>query len=134
MNSFRINSSGKMRRGGFSLVEATFSIGLLSFGFLTLAPLLALGLKSARLAQDDRATAQIATTLMQEAQQGTLAPGPVYLDFEGAACNSGQAAYTVQSTSQTVTGSASLTRLTLQVTPVGAPDRARTYALVFQAP
>jgi uncharacterized protein (TIGR02598 family) len=134
MNSFRINSGGKKQRGGFSLVEATFSIGLLSFGFLTLAPLLALGLKSARSAQDDRATAQIAQTLMQEVQQGTLAPGTNYFDFEGNTCSSAQAAYTAQSTSQAVTGSASLTRTSVQVTPLGAPDHARTYALVFQAP
>jgi type II secretory pathway pseudopilin PulG len=72
MNSFRIRSVGKKQRGGFSLVEATFSIGLLSFGFLTLAPLLALGLKTARHARDDRATAQIAQTLIEDAKQGTL--------------------------------------------------------------
>ena len=40
MNSFCIGSGKKKQRGGFSLVEATFSIGLLSVGFLTLAPLL----------------------------------------------------------------------------------------------
>ena len=134
MNSFRIILGGKKQRGGFSLVEATFSIGLLSFGFLTLAPLLALGLKSARVAQDDRATAQIAQTLMQEAQQGTLAIGTNYLDFQGNTCSPAQAAYTALGTSQTITGSASLNRLTVQVTPLGAPDHARTYALVFQAP
>ena len=134
MNSFRIGSGEKKRRGGFSLVEATFTIGLMSFGFLTLAPLLALGLKTARLARDDRATAQIAQTLIEEARQGTLAAGTVYLDFEGAACGSAQAAYTAQSTSLPITGSASLTRLTLQVTPLGAPDRVRIYAVVFQTP
>jgi uncharacterized protein (TIGR02598 family) len=134
MNSFRIGSGEKKRRGGFSLVEATFSIGLMSFGFLTLAPLLALGLKTARLARDDRATAQIAQTLIEEARQGTLASGTVYLDFEGAACGSAQAAYTAQSTSLPITGSASLTRLTLRVTPLGAPDRVRIYAVVFQIP
>ncbi len=98
-----------------------------------LAPLLALGLKSARNAQDDRATAQIAQTLTQEAQQGTLPTGTIYLDFQGVPCSASQAAFTVQSTSQSIAGDASLTRLTVQVTPVGAPDRARTYALVFQA-
>ena len=134
MNSFRIYSGVKKQRGGFSLVEATFTIGLMSFGFLALAPLLALGLKTARLARNDRATAPIAQTLVEEARQGTLAPGTVYLDFEGAPCNSAQAAYTAQSTSQTVAGSASLTQLTLRVTPLGAPDRARIYAVVFQAP
>jgi uncharacterized protein (TIGR02598 family) len=119
-------------------VEATFSIGLLSFGFLALAPLLAMGLKTARLARNNRATAQIAQTLIEEAKQGTLAPGTVYLDIQGTVLNSANsiqmAAYTAQSTSQTVAGSASLTRLTLRIAPLGAPDRARIYAVVFQAP
>src|SRR5476649_771935 len=135
MKSFRIRSGEKKQRGGFSLVEATFSIGLMSFGFLTLAPLLALGMKTARLARDDRATAQIAQTLMEEARQGTLAPGTVRLDFEGAPCGSAPPAYTAQSTSVTpYLGNTSLIQMTLRVTPLGAPDRARTYAVVYQAP
>jgi uncharacterized protein (TIGR02598 family) len=134
MNSFRINAGERKQRGGFSLVEATFCIGVLSFGFLSLAPLLALGLKTARLARDDRATAQIAQTLVAEAEQGTLTSGTVYLDSNGAASNSAQAAYIALSTSQTVAGSASLTQLTLRVTPLGAPDRARIYAVVFPTP
>jgi len=117
-------------------VEATFSIGLMSCGFLTLAPLLALGMKTARLARDDRATAQIAQTLTEEARQGTLAPGTIYLDIQGTALNSAQgAAYAAQSTSVTpYDGNASLTQMTLRVTPLGAPDRMRTYAVVYQAP
>jgi uncharacterized protein (TIGR02598 family) len=136
MKLFRFHHGRKYRRGGFSLVEATFSIGLLSFGFLTLAPLLALGLKTARLARDDRATAQVAQTLIEEAKQGTLASGTVYLDIQGTALNSSQAAvYTAQSTSVTpYQGNASLTQMTLRVTPLGAPDRVRTYAVVYQAP
>ena len=136
MNFFCIRSVGKKQRGGFSLVEATFSIGLLSFGFLSLAPLLALGLKTARLARDDRGTAQIAQTLIEDARQGTLAPGMVYLDIQGTALNSAQAAaYTAQSTYVTpYQGSASLTQMTLRVTPLGAPDRVRTYAVVYQTP
>jgi len=136
MKSFLIHLAGKKQRGGFSLVEATFSIGLLSFGFLTLAPLLALGLKTARLARDDRATAQIAQTLIEDAKQGTLTSGTVYLDIQGTALNSAQtAAYTAQSTSvMSYQGNTSLTQMTLRVTPLGAPDRVRTYAVVFQAP
>jgi uncharacterized protein (TIGR02598 family) len=136
MKSFRIGLGEKKQRGGFSLVEATFSIGLLSCGFLTLAPLLALGMKTARLARDDRATAQIAQTLIEDARQGTLAPGTVYLDIQGTALNSAQtAAYTAQSTSVTpYQGSSSLTQMTLQITPLGAPDRVRTYAVVYQTP
>jgi uncharacterized protein (TIGR02598 family) len=136
MKFFRIRSGKKKQAAGFSLVEATFSIGLLSFGFLTLAPLLALGLKTARLARDDRATAQIAQTLIEDARQGTLAPGTVYLDIQGTVLNSANsismAAYNAQSTSQPVAGS--LTRMRLQITPLGAPDRVRTYAVVFPTP
>ena len=134
MNSFRM-SGEKKKRGGFSLVEATFSIGLMSFGFLALIPLLALGMKTARLARDDRATAQIAQTLVQEARQGTLPAGTVYLDIQGDTLSSTQtAAYSAQSASQPIAGDALLTRLTLRVTPLGAPNRARTYAVVYQAP
>jgi uncharacterized protein (TIGR02598 family) len=139
MNSFLIGAGKKRQRGGFSLVEATFSIGLLSFGFLTLAPLLALGLKTARLARDDRATAQIAQTLTEEARQGTLASGTIDLDIQGTVLNSANstpmAAYTAQSTSVTpYLGNASLTQTTLRVTPIGAPDRTRIYAVVYPTP
>ena len=131
---FSKNRLGQKHRGGFSLVEASFSIGLLSCGFLTLAPLLAMGLQSARLARDDRATAQIAQTLMQEAQQGTLGSETLCFDFEGAPCAATQAAFMAQEKVQAVAGSSALSRLTLTVSPLGAPSRARTYALVFQAP
>jgi type II secretory pathway pseudopilin PulG len=132
MKSFRICSGKKTRRGGFSLVETTFSIGVMSCGILVLAPLLALGLKTSRLARDDRSSAQIAQTLMEEARQGTLAAGTIYLDEQGNSSVQAQAAYTVQQASVPLGGS--VFRLTLRVTPVGAPDRARIYAVVMQAP
>jgi uncharacterized protein (TIGR02598 family) len=128
------SNGGRRQRGGFSLVEATFSIGLMSFGFLTMAPLLSVGLKTARGARDDRATAQIAQTLVQEAEQGTLPAGAVYFDSGGANCGAAQAAYTAQSTTQLVAGSPALTQVALRVVPLGAPERARTYAVVFQSP
>ena len=128
------SNGGRRQRGGFSLVEATFSIGLMSFGFLSLAPLLGLGLKTARLARDDRATAHIAQTLIEEAKQGTLASGTAYLDLQGNACGSTLAVYTAQAAFLPVTGSASLTRLTLRITPVGAPERVRIYAVVVSVP
>jgi uncharacterized protein (TIGR02598 family) len=138
MKSFLFHHGRMHRRGGFSLVEATISIGLMSFGFLILAPLLALGLKSARLARDDRATSQIAQTLIEEARQGTLASGTIYLDLQGTpvvASSASMAAYSAQSTSVTpFLGNASLTQTTLRVTPLGAPDRTRNYAVVFQTP
>jgi uncharacterized protein (TIGR02598 family) len=124
-------------RRGFSLAEASLSIGLLSFGFLSLAPLLALGLKSARQARDNRATAQIAQTLVEEARQGTLPSGAIPLDFQGQTCDPALAIYTAQATSVLVTagpgGAANLTRLTLRIAPLGAPDRVRIYAVVFSA-
>ncbi|SRR5260221_3096768 len=134
MKLFHLRSRRSSPQGGFNLVEATLSLGLLSFGFLSLVPLLGLGLKTARLARDDRAAAQIAQTLIEEAKQGTLASGTAYLDLDGNACGSTQAAYTARSTFLPVTGSASLTRLTLRVAPLGAPDRVRIYAVVFPAP
>lgn len=113
-------------------MEVTFSLGLLSSGFLILAPLLGVGLKASRLSRDDRSSAQIAQTLVEEARQGTLPSGTLYLDDEGAACPSTTAAYSVQTS--TVSLAAPLSRLTLRVTPVGAPDHVRMYAVVFQAP
>ncbi len=124
-------NQGKKTRGGFSLVEASFSIGILSFGMLTLAPLLAVGMKAARTARDDRTSVQIAQTLVEEARQGTLATGTLYLDFEGAPCAASRAVYTVQATSNPVPANAALTQTTLRLTPIGAPDRTRTYAVVF---
>ena len=59
MNYFRTLPGEKVKRGGFSLAESALSIGLISFGLLTLVPLLALGLKTSRLARDDRAGAEI---------------------------------------------------------------------------
>jgi Tfp pilus assembly protein PilV len=135
MKSFRIQSGEREKKGGFTLAEAIFSIGVFSFGFLSLAPMLALGLKLARQARDDRGTALVAQTLIEEAKQGTLASGTVYLDDQGTALNSSQAAvYAAQSTSQTATASASLTQLTLQITPLGAPGRVRIYAALFPTP
>jgi len=115
-------------------VEATLSLGLLCFAFLTLAPLLAIGQKTARLVHTDRDTAQIAQTLIEEAKQGTLTSGTSYLDFQGNPASSSHAAYSAQSTVGPVTGNTTLNRLTLQVTPLGAPNRVRTYAVVFPSP
>ena len=48
---------------GFSLVESVVSLGIISFGFLALVPLLALGLKAAQTARGDCTTSQIAETM-----------------------------------------------------------------------
>ena len=115
-------------------MEATLSLGILSFGLLSLTPLLIVGLKTARMAQNNRETAPIAQSLIEEAKQGTLSTGTAYLDAQGAPAIANSAAYSAQSAFQSVTGSPTLTRLTLRITPLGAPNRARIYAVVFSAP
>jgi uncharacterized protein (TIGR02598 family) len=132
MKPFSFYSSKRVRQGGFSLAETAFSLGLFSFGFLLMAPLLGLGLRTARYSQDDRSTAQIAATLIEEAKQGTLAAGTIYFDGQGTSCSSAQAVYSAQTTSSSLTPLSS--RLSVQVTPLGAPNRVRTYAAVVQAP
>src|SRR5271170_7988111 len=119
MKPFSFTSGRSKKQGGFSLVEATFSIGLLSFGFLAMAPLLAVGIKSARIARDDRASAQIAQTLIEEAKQAPLAIGPIYMDDQGNACSSAQASFSATTSTSTASF---LSHVTIQVTPVGAPN------------
>jgi len=114
-------------------VETALSLGIVSFGFLSLISMMSLGLKTAHQARDNRTSAQIAQTLIEEARQGTLTSGTLYLDCQGGACRSTEAAYTAQSTFLPMSG-AFLTQLTLRVTPLGAPDRARIYAVVYPAP
>ena len=63
MKRFSSISQPLRSRCGFSLVEAVLSIGVMSFGFLALAPLLAVGMNGARGARENRVSAQIATTL-----------------------------------------------------------------------
>jgi uncharacterized protein (TIGR02598 family) len=130
--------SGRSRRG-FSLVETVLSLGVMSFGFLALAPLLTLGLNGARMARENRVTAQIAATLIEEAKQGTLAAGTVYLDSASNPCAVAQAAYVVQeSMAEFDPGSAGnsgpLSRLTLRIAPRDTAGAARTYADVFPTP
>ena len=105
----------------------------MSFGFLTLASLLAVGLKTACQARDDRASTQIAERQIEEAKQGTLAAGTTYLDVEGNPSTSARA-FASQATFLQLTGGTVLQRLTLRVTPLGAPDRARTYVVVLLPP
>ncbi len=115
-------------------MEATLSLGILSFGFLTIAPLLTLGLNTARVSHVGRDSAQIAQSLIEEAKQGTLSAGTSYLDFQGNPANSATAVYTAKSAFSSVSGSSTLTRLTLQITPMGAPSHTQTYAVVIPAP
>jgi Tfp pilus assembly protein PilV len=116
-------------RLGFSLVEAALSVGVLSFGFLSLAPVLGLGLSSAHQARDNRISAQIAQGFADQAREGTLTAGTAYCDNEGAACPQAGAAYQVQTTLGAMAGGC--TRLTVQVAPVATPNRPFDYAVVL---
>ncbi len=123
------------------MIEATLSLGIMSFGFLALVPMLVLGTKTARQARDGQAATQIAQTLIEEAKQGTLSSGTLYLDAGENPCSMADAIYTVQALLQpvagnpaSVAGTALPTRLTLRVTPTGAPERARIYAVVLSTP
>ena len=122
---------------GFSLVEAVLSIGMMSFGFLAMAPLLGLGITSARLPRENRATAQIATTLIEQAKQGTAFTTP-YFDSTSSPSTATQAAYFVQETTTTFApgsvGSGPLSRLCLRIAPVASVGGARTYADVYPTP
>src|ERR1700744_5813649 len=129
MKGFRFHRGRCLARGGFNLVEVPFTIGVLSLAIVTLAPLLGVGLKNSRGARDDRMSAQIARTLTEEAKQGTLGTATVYLDDQGAACSPLNASFVAQPVTQSAGSVGS--QLALRVTPVGAPGRARVYAVVL---
>jgi Tfp pilus assembly protein PilV len=127
MKFFRL---ARIRRSqGFSLVEAAFSLGVLSFGFLSLTPLVGLGLTSSRQARNGQLTAQIAMNFAEQAREGMLTAGSGYCDNQGAACASTTACYRTQTTETTLAGNC--TRLTIQVMPIGNPTRAQDYAVVL---
>jgi uncharacterized protein (TIGR02598 family) len=130
MKDFRI--APRKRRRGFSLVEASVSIGVLSLGFLSLAPLLGMGIASARQSRDGQLGAQIARDLAVEGREGTLAVGSGYCDGEGNACASTDARFATQTTETTLAGNC--TRLTIRVTPMNAPTRPSSYAVVLPPP
>ncbi len=114
---------------GFSLVEAALSLGILSFGFLSIAPLVGLGLTSARQARDGQITAQIAQTLTEQAREGTLTSGAGFCDDQGDVSTSGNASYRTQTTETILAGNC--TRVTIQITPIGNPNRLQEYAVVL---
>jgi len=129
MKGFRFHRGRCSARGGFNLVEVSFTIGVLSLAIVTLGPLLGMGLKTSSNARDDRMSAQIARSFAEQAKQGALGSGTVYLNYQGLACNPPSAAFVVQPVIQSAGGVGS--QLALRVTPVGAPGRARVYAVVL---
>jgi Tfp pilus assembly protein PilV len=130
MKFFR--STYRKNRLGFSLVEAALSVGVLSFGFLSLGPILGLGLTSARQGRDSRISAQIAENLSDEARQGTSIAGTAYCDDTGAACPQAVARYRTQTTLSALAGNC--TQLAVQVTPLATPNRPFHYAVVLPPP
>lgn len=128
MKRIRFHRGSRSQRG-FNLVEVCITMGILSVAIVTMGPLMGLGLKDSRLARDDRASAQIARTLAEEARQGTLGAGLLSLDDQGAPCSPLSAAFVAQTVTRNV-GNAS-SQLALRVTPVGAPGHARVYAVVL---
>jgi type II secretory pathway pseudopilin PulG len=129
MKGIRFHRGGRSARGGFNLVEVCLTIGIISVALLTLVPLMSVGFRNSSYARDDRLSAQIARTLTQEARQGTLGTGPIFLDNQGATCSPLSAAFIAQPVTQPAGNSAS--QLSLRITPVGAPGHARIYAVVL---
>jgi len=129
MKQMRFQRGSRRARGGFNLVETSFTIGIFSLAMVTLAPLTGLGLRTSSSAREDRVSAQIARTLTEEERQRTLGTGPVYLDNQGEATTLLSAAYIAQPVTQAAGTAAS--QLALRVTPLGAPGRARIYAVVL---
>jgi uncharacterized protein (TIGR02598 family) len=129
MKRIRFHRGNRSTRGGFNLVEVCITIGIISLAILVLGPLMGMGLKNSRTARDDRESAQIARTLAEEAKQGTLSSGTLYLNDQGAACSPLSAAFIAQAVTRSAGSSAS--QLALRVTPVGAPDHTRVYAVVL---
>ena len=125
--------SARIKNGaGFSLVEVTLSVGVLGFGFISLAPLMGLGLTTARQARDGRISAQIAETLTDEARDGTLMPGSAFYNDEGVLSPAAGACYQVRTALNALAGNC--TRLTIQVTPVATSNRPLDYAVVLPPP
>jgi uncharacterized protein (TIGR02598 family) len=127
MKSFR--TASRKSRLGFSLVEGAFSLGILSFGFLSLAPVLGLGLDSARTARDRQVSAQIAETLEEQAREGALTTGSASFDSQAQPCAPAGAPFQVTTTETALPGNC--TRVTIQVAPADSPGRPLDYAVVL---
>jgi uncharacterized protein (TIGR02598 family) len=71
---------------GFSLVEVTIALGLVSYALLGLLGLLTVGLTSSRDSSVETALSQIALHA-SSSYQGTTSPYTLYYTYEGAATN-----------------------------------------------
>jgi uncharacterized protein (TIGR02598 family) len=130
MKAFR--TSPRKSRLGFSLIESAFSVGILSFGFLSLAPVLGLGLDSARAARDRQLSAQIAETLEDQAREGALPAGSSGFDDQGEPCAQAVAQFQAATSETALPGNC--TRVIIQVTAADSPGRPLDYAVVLPKP
>lgn len=131
----------RLRRQGFSLVEVTISLGLVTFAAMSVMALLPTGLSVMRSAMDQTIEAQIVRTIAGQAvvsnYDNLTAASPLYFDDEGMPVrNAGDAVYTVtlglaNPDFPGVNGlsdmTRSLTRLNIGITEQrGGPDSRRT--------
>ena len=121
----------KANSKGFSLVEVTLAVGIVSFVFLTILGLLPTGLRTFTSAIESSVGGQILQRVINEAQQTdfdtlvSVAPTERYFDDQGNECVAGGAIYHVNtritaataltSTNASAATNASLATITLQI-------------------
>lgn len=74
---FASGLSQRLRTAGFSLVEVTLAIGIVSFSLISLLGLFAVGLESGRQSESDTVLAEVADRLFNDRLAGS---NPVYPD------------------------------------------------------
>jgi len=96
----RVHRGGRIQSGGFTLVEVTLAIGIISFAFVTMFGLLPVGLSVSRQAMDTTIEAQIVQQMKTQALQtdfsqlGELAAADeMYFDDQGKQVDEAQALY-----------------------------------------
>jgi len=97
-----LRDSFSQKKRGFSLVEVTIALGLVSFAVITIMGLLPTGLSTLRQAMNQTVEAQIVRTI---GAQSVIAPftnlaSRTYFDEEGLPTDSTDAYYTVDVTTQ----------------------------------
>ncbi|NJK90512.1 MAG: Verru_Chthon cassette protein B [Blastochloris sp.] len=140
-----LNSFSRQQRRGFSLIEVTMSLGIISIGMMALVAMLPLGLKAFKSSVDMTLQAQIAQSILNQAQQikfsnlGDL-DGTFYFDAEGALLpnKTGAAFETEVAFPETRTRVPSnngreelepLTTISITIKPMTSPERSKTLNL-----
>jgi len=99
--TLRTRGAGRSRLGGFTLVEVTLAIGIISFAFVAMFGMLPVGLNVSRQAMDTTIEAQIVQQMKTQALQTDFSqlselgkPGDeLYFDDQGKAVEAAQAVY-----------------------------------------